>query len=68
MQIEELLDVNKEDNHQSIMEAALEIASKEMATLVSLRDQQLKVRHGRAVYMTCAALGVASFGPTCHTM
>ena len=35
--------VNKEDNHVSIMEAALEIASKEMGTLVALRDQQLKV-------------------------
>lgn len=43
MQTEGLLGVNKEDNHISIMEAAVEIASKEMGTLVALRDQQLKV-------------------------
>lgn len=45
--------VNKEDNHQTIMEASLEIASKEMATLVSLRDQQLKVCTTRDVYNAC---------------
>lgn len=42
-QTEELLGVDKEDNRQSIMEAALEIAPKDMGTLVALRDQQLKV-------------------------
>lgn len=43
MQTEALLGVNKEDNQQSIMEAALELASKEMGIIVALRDQQLKV-------------------------
>ena len=48
-QTEVLLGVNKEDNNQSIMEAALDLASKEMGTIVALRDQQLKVLYTKGL-------------------
>ena len=39
-----LMDVDKEDNNQSIMEDALDVAPRKMVSLVARRDQELKVR------------------------
>lgn len=44
LQTNELMDVDKEDHNQSIMEAALETAPRDMVALVARRDQELKVR------------------------
>ena len=37
------MNVDYEDNTQSIMESALDLASKDMVSLVARRDQELKV-------------------------
>lgn len=37
------MNVDYEDNTQSIMETALEVAPKDMVMLVARRDQELKV-------------------------
>ncbi|CAM9400743.1 unnamed protein product, partial [Laminaria digitata] len=41
-EVDKLMDVDKEDNNQSIMEAALETAPRDMVALVARRDQELK--------------------------
>lgn len=42
-QANKLMNVNYDDNSQSIMETALDIAPKDMVSLVARRDQELKV-------------------------
>lgn len=49
-QIEELLNVDNNDSNQSMMKAALNLASKEMGVFVSLSNEQLKVWLRRAPF------------------
>ena len=66
-QTEELLGVDRKDSHQSIMEAALDLASKDMGALVALRNQQLKVGAvaPRDVQQSGVDLGKMSLPCTC---